>query len=104
MVFYDKFVELCATVGKAPSAVALEIGCSKPMVTNWKQRGSTPTDTNLKKIADYFGVTVDYLLGNEEKKAPEPKTEREVIISEIMAVVESLSFEDLKSFHRLIVK
>ena len=104
-MFYDVFVDLCAKKGKAPSAVALELGCSKSMVSGWKVRGTSPTDTNLRRIADYFGVTVDYLLGNEEKqKTPEPKTERELIISEIMAVVGTLSDDDLKSLRRLIVK
>jgi transcriptional regulator with XRE-family HTH domain len=75
---------------------------------------------NIVILANYFGVSTDVFTGQPnpgdifrdiahtiavgEIKTPEPKTEREVIISEIMAVVESLSFEDLKSFHRLIVK
>ena len=29
----------------------------------WKKRGYTPRAEVLHKIADYFGVTVDYLLG-----------------------------------------
>lgn len=33
-------------------------------VTGWKQ-GSIPRKSTLKKIADHFGVTVDYLLSDE---------------------------------------
>lgn len=105
MEFYNKFISLCAQNGKAPSAVAIELGIAKSTVSGWKSGRNGATNATLKKIADYFGVTVDYLLGNEEQeKTPAPKTEREVIISEIMAFVDTLSDDDLKSFHRLIVK
>lgn len=103
-MFYDVFVELCAKSGKAPSAVALELGCSKSMVSGWKTRGTSPTDTNLRKIADYFGVTVEYLLGEQTEKAPAPKTERELLIDEVMKFVNTLSDEDLKGLYNLIVK
>jgi SOS-response transcriptional repressor LexA len=37
---------------------------SKAIATRWKN-GSIPRDTTLLQIADYFGVTVDYLIGKE---------------------------------------
>ena len=67
MNFYDKYVEMCNKIGKAPSAVAIEIGLSKPSVNRWKNGGS-PTDATAAKIASYFGVSVTYLLGKEEQK------------------------------------
>lgn len=70
MDFYFKFIELCNSVGKSPSKVALEIGTSKPAVTRWKS-GSTPSDAVILKIADYFDVSVEYLKGEtDEKKKP----------------------------------
>jgi transcriptional regulator with XRE-family HTH domain len=65
-VFYDNYLRLCNSVGKTPSAVALEIGLTKPSVSRWKS-GSMPTDATLKRIADYFGITVDELLGKEKQ-------------------------------------
>lgn len=65
MQFYDKFIGLCNNLGKSPSRIALEIGASKPSVTRWKN-GSIPSDAVMKKIADYFGVTVAYLKGEED--------------------------------------
>lgn len=56
-------------MNKSPSAVVLEIGLQKSTVTRWKN-GSIPTDATALKIADYFGVTVDNLLGNEQKETP----------------------------------
>lgn len=62
MKFYDNYIEMCNKIGKTPSAVALEIGLSKPTVNRWKN-GSLPTDATLRKIAAYFGVQPDQMLG-----------------------------------------
>ncbi len=61
-MFWEKFVELCLLNGTKPNPVAKELGISSGAVTKWKS-GSIPHHTTIKKIADYFGVTVDYLLG-----------------------------------------
>lgn len=66
--FYKNYLDLCNFRGVTPSRAALDMRISKTSVTRWKQ-GYTPTDANLRKIADYFGVTVDYLLGNEKTSA-----------------------------------
>lgn len=71
-MFYDNYIRLCNSIGKAPSAVAIEIGISKPTVNRWKNGGS-PTDATLQKIADYFGVPASDLLGKDKQKKPAPK-------------------------------
>ena len=60
MNFYDNYISLCNRAGKSPSAVALEIGLTKPTVNRWKN-GSFPTDATLRKVADYFRVPLDSL-------------------------------------------
>lgn len=71
-MFWVMYVSLCRSVGKSPNAVAQSLGCSTGTVTWWK-KGRTPHPETLKKIADYFGVSVDYLLGNEKQsEAPAP--------------------------------
>lgn len=77
-MFYDIFVELCARKGVSPSRAVLDMGFSKSIITGWK-KGATPSDANLIRIADYFGVTVDYFkerLGQKEKPVEddEPNT------------------------------
>ena len=72
MNFYDNYVALCNRAGKTPSAVALEMGLSKPAVHRWKNGGGV-TDATAAKVAEYFGVSVDYMWGTEEEKpTPEP--------------------------------
>lgn len=45
-----------------------DVGLNKSSFLNWSQRGTIPNGEVLSKIADYFGVTTDYLLGNTDKK------------------------------------
>lgn len=70
-VFYDNYVRLCNSISKSPSAVAVELGLKKATVTRWK-KGGNPTDANLQKIAVYFGVSTDYLLGKESEQKERP--------------------------------
>lgn len=77
VVFYDVYLSLCKRNSKRPSVVAAELGINKSNVSNWKNNGYTPRGEVLQKIADYFGVTTDYLLtGEETKKAPTQDGER----------------------------
>lgn len=54
------------------------MGLSRTSVVKWKA-GSIPTGATLNKIAEYFGVSVDYLLGNEQKEKPSGKAEGQEI-------------------------
>lgn len=69
-MFYDRFKQLCDRKGVSCNKAALEIGLSNATPTKWKKTGATPVGETLDKIAAYFGVTTDYLLGKETKKAP----------------------------------
>lgn len=70
-MFWDNFVILCNKKGKSPNGACAELGFSKNTATKWKH-GSVPYDTTLQKIADYFGVTVEYLRGNEKQTTKKP--------------------------------
>ena len=89
-MFWDNFLSLCSRDGLSPNAVAAELGKSSGSVTAWKN-GTVPRETTLRKIADYFGVSVDLLIGREENKTPPAKAEgvskrRLVMIEQINAL------------------
>lgn len=69
MNFYNIFIKLCNDKNVKPVVAAKEIGISKSNVSNWKCRNTQPTDANLQKIADYFGVSVEYF--KKEEQPPE---------------------------------
>lgn len=60
-MFFERVTELCQKKGISLSAAAKEIGLSNSAITYWK-RGAVPKSSTVQKLADYFGVTVDYLL------------------------------------------
>lgn len=71
---YEVFEQLLQKHGVTPYKVAKEAGVTQTALSNWKSGRSTPSSKTLQKVADYFGVTVDYLMTgrNEVKeKAPE---------------------------------
>lgn len=70
-MFYDTFVELCSKKGVKPTRAALDMGLSKATPTLWKNNGYTPRGDIMNKIAAYFGVSVDYLLGNKQTEEPQ---------------------------------
>lgn len=64
-MFYDIFSDLCKSIGKSPTGVALELNIQRGTVSNWKNNGAVPNPDALKKIAEYFDVTVDDLLDDD---------------------------------------
>lgn len=46
------------------------MGLSRSLGAKWKNTGANPSYEVLTKMAGYFGVSVDYLLGNEQKEKP----------------------------------
>lgn len=67
-MFYDKYVALCSKKGVSPTTAAVQMGMSKGTPTTWKKLKTTPQAAQLKKIADYFGVSIDSLMDNEQKE------------------------------------
>lgn len=81
--FFDRFAELCKSSGETPNYVAKKIGVSSGSVTAWKN-GTEPRSSTAAKIADYFGVSTDYLLGNDQKeKAPAEVSKRKDILDDV---------------------
>ena len=51
--------------------LAIDLGVTQPTISDWESGRKIPSAKNTAKLADYFGVSVDYLLGREETPAPE---------------------------------
>ena len=66
MAFYENFVSLCNSIHKSPTATIVAIGLERSSVTRWKNGGS-PSDATVRRIADYFGVSVAELLADKTK-------------------------------------
>ena len=65
-MFYDLFCRLCEQKGVSVTRATVEMGLSRTIGSKWKRTGATPNGETLNRIAEYFGVTTDYLLTGEE--------------------------------------
>lgn len=82
---YNRLQELCDEKGVSGYRMCKDVGIQPSIMTDLKmgRRASMKVET-AQKVADYFGVTVGYLLGEGKEKAPTQEGER------------SLDDEDLK--------
>lgn len=65
-VLTERLNELIEEKGINKKQLADGIGTSKALVTIWTQGKSLPSVIYLSKIADFFDVTTDYLLGRTD--------------------------------------
>lgn len=90
MFTYEVIKSLCKENGIAVTALEQKLGFGRGSIGKL-QNGSTSAE-RLQKIADYFGVTVDYLMTGKtnSKKEPPLTTKDEKDINTILAYTEQL--------------
>lgn len=69
MELLDRVKELCRLKGISQGRMEKEIGISNGASSKWKT--SSPSLDILKKLSEYFGVSVDYLMTGKEKEGGE---------------------------------
>lgn len=68
-MYYENFEKLCEQRNVKPAHVSRETGVKTATLTSWKKGVYTPKQDKLQQIADYFNVTLEYLMTGEEKKS-----------------------------------
>lgn len=76
MTPFDRLKNLADKQGLSVNEVEEKVGLGKNTLYSWKKK--VPSGTNLTKIADYFNVTTDYLLGRTDTPQFTRKDERDV--------------------------
>lgn len=69
-MFWERFYELCNSIGSKPNPVAKDLGLSSAVLTKWKNGTSFPNGTVLIDMAKYFNCSIDYLVGLSNQKKP----------------------------------
>ena len=68
-ILYNNIAALCEKKGIKGAKMCTDIGMSKGVLTDLKMgRRAGVNAVTAQKIASYFGVSVGYLLGEEEKE------------------------------------
>ena len=73
MSVFERIKKLSDQQGISVSKVALDLGFSENLFYQWKT--ASPKSDRLEKVADYFGVSTDYLLGRTDDSTNYPAEE-----------------------------
>lgn len=65
---YEVFEQLLQKHNVSAYKVSKATGISQATLSDWKRGISTPKIDKLQKIADFFGVSLDYLRTGEQKE------------------------------------
>lgn len=65
--FIENIEQLCQKKNISVSKMTADLKLAIGIVDNWKQRGTFPSDEVILDIANYLGVTTDYLLNNDNR-------------------------------------
>lgn len=77
-MFWDNFYNACLAKNIKPTALVQKLGLSSSSATTWKKR--PPNAETLLILADYLGVSVDYLLGRKISEVPEIDPTTQILI------------------------
>ena len=92
MNIVEKITALCNEHGTNKTALEKICGFSQNSINKWNK--SVPSSDSISKVADYFHVSVDYLLGrtdnpnfNSELKLPDNLTPEEVVMFPVIGMI-----------------
>ena len=95
--FRERFIELCDENPKNDTALAKSLNVSKQTISAWKLGTRSPKSPTIVAIADYFGVTIEWLMGFDVKKH-KPRPSSQIVIPDtdmFKLIMENMSYEDL---------
>ena len=92
---YERIIDLCQEKGVSGSRMCLDLGLSKSTLSNMKSgRTAGLSATTAQKIASYLGVSVGYLLGEEERhedaKKEEPSAQGDGLSEDMVELIECI--------------
>lgn len=65
---YERFAQLLEETHISSYRVSKDTGIAQTTLSSWKQGISTPKIDKLQTIAEYFGVTLDWLTGKTDDR------------------------------------
>lgn len=67
-MFIERLISLLRERDLTNAQFLSALGLGKNQINYWKKNRNVPNEVTVKAIADYFNVSVDYLLGNTDQK------------------------------------
>lgn len=100
MTTFERIKNLADTQKISLKELAIMLGFSENYFYNMKNAKSSPSSEILTKVADHFGVTVDYLLGREEIKGEVLNKDEKDMLLAFRLESNNMSEEKRKAFKK----
>lgn len=104
-MFKENFIRLCNQHGESPTVVCKKIGITSSAFSKWTDE-SVPRKATLMRIADYFGVSVSYLLGVVDDPDPialiDPSKKSPPTIEKIEEAMQDMTEEELADLEKYV--
>lgn len=100
---YKKFEKLLEKTHKTTYRVSKETGIAQNVFSNWKSGRSVPKTDKLKILADYFGVSIEYFLEQEEYMDKKYVTYELSLIQEVMHFLNEVNTDKSKRLLRKMI-
>lgn len=95
MSFISQIETLLKENGISKKKMLADLGLSINSFTNWSKRGTIPSAKVLDEIANYFGVSVDYLLEkSSDTNSPED--------ARLISLIKTLTAEEKSALENFI--
>ena len=91
----NKILFLLSEQHKSQKELMNYLGLGKSAFTGWKSGKNTSYKKHIDKIAEFFGVSTDYLLGIEEQATKKPLPENEERLMELYNLTADLSESEI---------
>ena len=66
VTFFERLEHLIRNNGTTPNKLLTDLRLSRNSLVCWRKRGTIPSAEVVADIAEYFGVSIEYLLGRED--------------------------------------
>ena len=88
----ETILELIKRKGITQQAFLRDMGLDKSTISDWKRGANQSYKKHIEKIADYFNVSADYLLGRDNRTFIETASQKKT--ATLLECFDTLSDED----------
>ena len=89
MSVVERIQTLCIQKGLTLTGLERELNIGRGIIKRWAS--SSPNIDNIQKVADYFHVSVDYLLGREQKQVELNNRDKRDIAKKLEIIMDDLT-------------
>ena len=87
MEFRERLYQLRKGRGISQEELAHTVGVSRQAVQKWEAGAATPDLGNLSALADYFVVSLDYLVRGIEPEKPAAPSPQQAVIQNYLSLI-----------------